>query len=62
MIHLLLLVRKVGKQIMKNMLLTNNQRKYAGLRTHRKWNKQKRFYTRCNAMEAISAFIDYCNQ
>lgn len=45
----------------RKYLYTNNSRKYAGLNPHRKWNKRKRFYTRCKAAEAISAFIDYCN-
>ena len=38
------------------MLLTNNQRKMAGLPMHRK----VRGY-RCKADEAVTAFLDYCN-
>ena len=47
---------------MKQMLLTNNQRKLHGLPLRRKKNSKKRFYTRCGADETITAFIDYCNQ
>ena len=43
------------------MLLTNNSRKMAGLPLHRKTNKRKRYFTRCEAMETIGAFLDYCN-
>lgn len=43
------------------MLLTNNSRKMAGLPLHRKKDKRKRFFTRCNADEVIDAFLDYCN-
>ena len=43
------------------MLLTNNSRKYNGFPLHRKTNRKKRFYTRCEASETISAFLDYCN-
>ena len=43
------------------MLLSNNQRKLAGIPMHRKKDRRKRFYTRCEALEAIDAFIDYCN-
>lgn len=46
---------------MNKMLLSNNQRKLAGIPMHRKKNRRKRIYTRCEAIEAISAFIDYCN-
>ncbi|MFR2881295.1 MAG: hypothetical protein ACLTC8_10345 [Lachnospiraceae bacterium] len=47
---------------MKPMLLTNNQRKMHGLPLWRKKNHKKRFYTRREADETITAFIDYCNQ
>lgn len=47
---------------MKPMLLTNNQRKMHGLPLWRKKNSKKRLYTRCEAEETITAFIDYCNQ
>lgn len=47
---------------MKPMLLTNNQRKMHGLTLWRKKNRKKRLYTRCEADETITAFIDYCNQ
>lgn len=47
---------------MKPMLLTNNQRKLHGLPLWRKKNCKKRLYTRCEADETITAFIDYCNQ
>lgn len=47
---------------LKPMLLTNNQRKMYGLPLWRKKNRKKRIYTRCEADETITAFIDYCNQ
>lgn len=47
---------------MKPMLLANNQRKTHGLPLWRKKNCRKRCYTRCDVDEAITAFIDYCNQ
>ena len=47
---------------LKPMLLTNNQRKMHGLPLWRKKNRKKRIYTRCEADETITAFIDYCNQ
>lgn len=43
------------------MKFTNNSRKMAGLPLRRKKDKQKRFYTRCEAIETIEAFLDYCN-
>lgn len=46
---------------MKSMMLTNNQRKMHVLPLWRKKNRKKRFYTRCNADEVITAFLDYCN-
>lgn len=40
-----------------NMFInSNNSRKM-----HRKKNKRKRFYTRCEAWEAVEAFLDYCD-
>lgn len=42
------------------MLLTNNQRKMNGLPLWRKKDKRKRYYTRCEAMETVGAFLDYC--
>lgn len=48
--------------IMYIMLLTNNQRKMHGLPLWRKKNKRKRYYTRCEADETISAFLAYYNQ
>lgn len=44
-----------------NMLLTNNSRKMAGLPLHRKSDKRKRYFTRCEAMETVGAFLDYVN-
>lgn len=43
------------------MLLTNNSRKMHGLPLWRKKNKRKRYYTRCEFDESISAFLNYCN-
>lgn len=43
-------------------LFSNNQRKMHGLPLHRKSNKKKRFYTRCESIETINAFIDWCNR
>lgn len=42
---------------LKPMLLTNNQRKMHGLPMWRKKNRKKRICTRCEADEAITAFI-----
>ena len=53
-------VQEKRRFVMK-MLLTNNSRKMAGLPLHRKKDKRKRFFTRCNADEVIDAFLDYCN-
>ena len=45
-----------------NMFInSNNSRKMHGLPLHRKKNKSKRFYTRCEAWEAVEAFLDYCD-
>jgi hypothetical protein len=43
------------------MLLTNNQRKMHGLPLHKKAGKGKRCKTRCEVMETVGAFLDYCN-
>lgn len=45
---------------MCKMLLTNNSRRFAGKATHRK-GKGKRYNGRCEAMETVAAFLDYCN-
>lgn len=47
---------------MRPMLLSNNQRKMHGLPLHRKKNKGKRYLTRCEGIETIRAFVDYCDQ
>ncbi len=44
------------------MLLRNNERKMAGLPLHRKKNKHRRCWTRCEAEETIDAFLNYCNR
>ncbi len=44
------------------ILLKNNERKMAGLPLHRKKNKGRRSWTRCEAEETIEAFLDYCNR
>lgn len=46
---------------MSKMLLTNNQRKMAGLPLWRKKDRRKRFYTRNDADETITAFLEYVN-
>ena len=43
------------------LLLTNNSRKMVGLPLHRKSNKRKRYFTRCEVMETFEAFLDYVN-
>ena len=40
---------------------SNNDRRRAGLPTRRKSNRNKRYFTRCEASEAISAFLDFCD-
>jgi len=40
---------------------TNNSRKMAGLPLRRKANSGKRYKTRCEAAEAIAAFLDLCD-
>lgn len=42
------------------MYVTNNARKMHGLPLWRKSNQKKRFYSRCPAEEAVSAFLYYC--
>lgn len=42
-------------------LLSNNERRMHGLPPRRKSDKRKRFYTRCEALETIDAFLDWCN-
>lgn len=44
------------------ILFSNNQRKMHGLPLHRKSNKKKRFCTRCEGIETIRDFIDWCNR
>lgn len=46
---------------MNKMLLTNNARRFAGKAPHRK-GKGKRYKTRCEQIETVNAFIDYCNR
>lgn len=43
------------------MLLTNNSRRWHGLPLHRKHDRRKRFFSRCEAMETVEAFLNYCN-
>lgn len=43
------------------ILTSNNARRMCGLPSHRKTNKRKRFYTRCEALETIRAFLDWCD-
>ena len=38
---------------------SNNSRRMHGLPLHRKKNKKKRFYTRCEASEAVEYLLDY---
>ena len=40
---------------------SNNSRKIHGLPLRRKHNKRKRFYTRCEAMEAVEDFLNWCD-
>jgi hypothetical protein len=53
---------KLRNQKTEICLFSNNQRKMHGLPLHRKSNKKKRFYTRCEGIETINAFIDWCNR
>lgn len=43
------------------MLLSNNSRRRAGLPTHRKHDRRKRYFTRKEAAETVEAFLNYCN-
>ena len=47
---------------MQPMLLSNKQRKMYRKPMHRKKNKKKRNYTRCEAEETIKAFLEWCYQ
>lgn len=40
---------------------SNNSRKMHGLPLRRKHNKRKRFYTRCEVMEAVEDFLNFCD-
>lgn len=40
---------------------SNNSRKIHGLPLRRKHNKRKRFYTRCEAFEAVEDFLNWCD-
>jgi len=42
-------------------LFSNNSRRIHGLRPHRKTNRKKRYFTRCEPMETIEAFLNYCD-
>ena len=42
------------------MLFSNNSRKLHGLPLHRKKNRHKLFWTRCEVDETIEAFLDFC--
>jgi len=54
--------KKIGGMEMSiRMLLSNNSRKMAGLPLRRKKNSKKRWYTRCEADETITAFIAAMN-
>lgn len=44
------------------MLLRNNERKMFGLPLHRKKSKGRRYRTRCEVIETINAFLDYCDR
>ncbi len=44
------------------MILTNNQRKMHKLPLWRKRDKRKRHHTRCEVMETVGAFLDYCKK
>lgn len=49
------------KKQLDGFYATNNSRRMHGLPLHRKKNKKKRYFTRNEPMEAIGAFLDYCN-
>lgn len=40
---------------------SNNSRKQAGIPLRRKSTKGRRYHSRCEAVEAVAAFLDYCN-
>ena len=50
-----------AKQPINKPFFTNNARRMAGLPTRRKTTTGKRYKTRCEAVESIAAFLDYCN-
>ena len=55
-------IRRLLHQLMlDNYLFTNNARKLAGLPLLRKKDNRKRHHTRCEADEAVDAFLAYCN-
>ncbi len=43
----------------KHPFFANNERRRAGLPTRRKSSRGKRYKTRCEAAEAIAAFLDF---
>lgn len=43
------------------ILLSNNARRMHGLPTHRKTDRRKRFFTRCEATETVEAFLNFCD-
>ena len=45
----------------EKIILSNNDRRRAGLPTRRKADRRRRHFTRCEAVEAIAAFLDYCD-
>lgn len=51
-----------GVTDMDIMFFANNKRKMHGLPLWRKKNRRKRCFTRCEADETISAFLEYCNR
>lgn len=53
---------KENKMVSFDTFYYNNKRKMAGLPLKRKTNKTKRYLTRNEPMEAMKAFLDYCNQ
>jgi hypothetical protein len=53
--------KRTGNPYEGPMLLSNNARRAHGLPTYRKTNRRKRYFTRCEAAETISAFLNYCN-
>lgn len=55
-------INTTKKPKIDKMLLRNNERKMAGLPLHRKKNKHRRCWTRCEAEETIDAFLNYCNR